>query len=87
LPKGHSGIVKIKAESAAEVGAAFRMLEQNRRLLSGAYLDFFSKLSEHHEGEHFFRPSFLVPPPHVLKDSERQQELPPSSSPSSYSSP
>jgi hypothetical protein len=61
------GLVKVKAESIAEVMAAFEMLEENRHRLASSYVAKFEGMSPNHNPSSpaSYRPSFLVPPPDV----------------------
>ena len=67
LDEGHPGIIKILAESVAEVDAALGMLEANRAALPAGYIKAFESRHKHHrfEGSGYYLPSFLVPPPSV----------------------
>lgn len=53
---------KVKAASVAEIAAALENLRANETMLSADYQSWFYGMSEQHDEESAFRPSFLVPP-------------------------
>lgn len=56
------GIQTAQAESVADIDATLRMLEDNSRLLSPAYVAAFRAQSQFHDEEAGFHVSFLSPP-------------------------